>query len=122
MIHKSYVEVEGRAVARVTFSLPDTLWADRVMLVGDFNDWDIRAHPFSRTRAGGWVITLDLEPRRAYQFRYLQGKDQWMNEPHADACVHNVYGSDNSVVITDPDFVRYCDRHPVDRPVQHAVL
>lgn len=109
MIHKTFVEVHAKLVARVTFSLPDSIWADRIMLVGDFNDWNTRTHPFSRTRAGTWFVTVDLEPRRAYQFRYLQGEDQWLNDPSADAHVHNIYGSDNSVIITDPAYTRYVD-------------
>lgn len=118
MLHKRFVEVEGRLVARVTFSLPDSIWADRIMLVGDFNNWNTQSHPFGRTRTGAWFITIDLEARRAYQFRYLQGEDQWLNDPAADAHVHNIYGSDNSVVITDPDFIRYADRRPTAFPQQ----
>ncbi|MBI3960975.1 MAG: isoamylase early set domain-containing protein [Chloroflexi bacterium] len=101
--------MEGQTVARVTFSLPASIWADRITLVGDFNGWDTQSHPFSRTRAGAWIITVDLEARRAYQFRYLQGNNQWMNDQEADAYVHNIYGSDNFVVITDPNFVPHCD-------------
>lgn len=109
MIHKTFVEVEGRLVARVTFSLPSSIWADRITLVGDFNDWNAKSHPFGRTRMGTWFITIDLELGRAYQFRYLQGNDQWMNDQEADAHVHNIYGSDNSVIITDPNYRRYTD-------------
>ncbi len=109
MIHKTFVEVEGRLIVRVTFSLPNSIWADRITLVGDFNGWDMRSHPFGRTRAGTWMIIVDLEPRRAYQFRYLQGDDQWINDPAADAHVHNTYGSDNFVVITDPEYLRHAD-------------
>lgn len=73
MIGKTFVESEGQIKARVTFSLPNSIWADVITLVGDFNGWDLHSHPFARTRAGEWTITLDLEPSRAYQFRYLQG-------------------------------------------------
>lgn len=110
MIHKTFVEMEGQLVARVTFSLPDSIWADRITLVGDFNCWDTRSHPLSRTRTGTWFITVDLEARRACQFRYLRGDDQWMNDQEADAHVHNIYGTDNFVVITDPDYKRHADQ------------
>lgn len=122
MIHKVFVEIEGKPVARVTFSLPNSIWADRITLVGDFNDWNTRSHPFARTQAGTWHITVDLEPRRAYQFRYLQGDDEWMNDPAADAHVHNVYGSDNFVVITDPGYTRYVDeRRSVTQQVNSKI-
>jgi len=114
MIKKTFVEVERQTRARVTFTLPNTIWADRITLVGDFNNWDTQSHPFSRTRAGGWTITVDLEPARAYQFRYLQGNSQWMNDQEADAHVHNIYGSDNFVVITDPNFAPYCDERKIN--------
>lgn len=109
MIHKTFIEVEGKRVAWVTFSLPSSIWADRITLVGDFNGWDTRSHSFERTRAGTWLITIDLDLGRAYQFRYLQGDDQWINDPAADAHVHNTYGSDNFVVITDPEYARHAD-------------
>lgn len=32
-----------------------------------------------------------------------------MNDREADAHVHNSYGSDKSVVVTDPDYKRYSD-------------
>ena len=115
MIHKTFVEVEGRAVARVTFTLPDTIWADCIALVGDFNNWDTQSHPFSHNGSGVWTITVDLEPRRAYQFRYLADGKEWMNDREADAHVHNMYGSDNSVVVTDPEFKRYCEERNVNQ-------
>jgi 1,4-alpha-glucan branching enzyme len=109
MIHKTFVEIEGKLVARVTFSLPDSIWADHITLVGDFNSWDTESHPFGRTEAGTWFVTVELLPHRAYQFRYLRDKDQWINDRDADAHVHNIYGSDNFVVITDPAYKRYVD-------------
>ncbi len=62
MICKTFVEIEGKITARVTFSLPNSIWADRITLVGDFNDWNTRSHPLSRVSGGVWTITVDLEP------------------------------------------------------------
>lgn len=115
MIHKEFIEAAGEMVARVTFTLPDSIWADRITLVGDFNDWNTQSHPFSRNGSGVWTITVDLEPRRAYQFRYFQDDRQWINDSAADACIHNIYGSDNFVVITDPDFRRHSDERTSNR-------
>ena len=53
------------------------------------------------------MITVDLEPQRAYQFQYLVDGKIWMNDGDADAHVKNIYGSDNSVVITDPAYERF---------------
>ena len=109
MIHKTFITVNGRTVVRVTFTLPDSIWADKIYLVGDFNHWNRTSHPFRRDRTGRWILTVDLEPGRAYQFRYLCDNDRWMNESQADAHVHNRYGSDNFVVITDPNFEQHRD-------------
>lgn len=109
MIHKTFLEIDGHLVARITFSLPDAIWADHITLVGDFNQWNTQSHRFDRNGSGVWKISMDLEPRRAYQFRYLLDDRDWMNDQDADAHVHNIYGSDNSVVVTDPDFLRYSD-------------
>lgn len=115
MIEKVFVEVERQPIARVTFRLPDSILAGRISLVGDFNDWNTQSHFFARSRSGDWEITIDLETRRAYQFRYLCDTDNWMNDQQADAHVYNSYGSDNFVVITDPDFQRYSDQRTANR-------
>jgi len=59
--------------------------------------------------AGMDVVAVELELGRAYQFRDLRDGQDWMNENEADACIHNSYGSDNFMVITDPGFKQYCD-------------
>ncbi|MFY9302365.1 isoamylase early set domain-containing protein [Candidatus Sordicultor fermentans] len=52
--------------------------AKSVYLVGDFNDWDIRACPMEKEN-GVWVITLDLPPGK-YEYRYLIDGG-WYNDP-----------------------------------------
>ena len=108
MISKTYITTERGLIARVTFTLPQSFWVDTIYLVGDFNGWDRSLHPLKHDNEGKWSLTVDLEAGRAYQFRYLCDRE-WMNESQADAYVHNPYGSDNFLVVTDPDFKRYCD-------------
>ena len=110
MVEKAFVQKEGKQVARVTFVVPNSTWADAVHLVGDFNQWSRTSHPFRRDREGHWRLTADLDVGRAYQFRYLRDGEVWMNDNQADAYVANPYGSDNSVVITDPAFVPHYDK------------
>jgi 1,4-alpha-glucan branching enzyme len=99
MIYKEPM-LEGSQV-RVTFELPSSLWAERVNLVGDFNDWDTTRDEMTQSRTNGnWRITLILPIGREYQFRYLVNGRDWHNEWHADKYVPNKYGSDNSVVTT----------------------
>ena len=105
MIHKTFVETEHGPIARVTFTLPDSTWADTIYLVGDFNGWNLSSHPFQLDREGNWVITIDLEVNRSYEFRYRRDGD-WMNDSQADGYVRNLHGSDNFLVMTEPNFKR----------------
>ena len=109
MIHKTFIETDSGLVARVAFTLPDSIWADAIYLVGDFNDWNRTSHPFLQDREGRWSITVDLELGRAFQFRYLRDGEVWLNDNQADAYVPNPYGSDNFVIVTDPNFKPYYD-------------
>jgi len=86
MIRKTFIETERGLVARVTFILPNSTWADTIYLVGDFNGWNHSSHPFQRGREGTWTLTLDLEAGRCYQFRYLRD-GEWINDSQADGFV-----------------------------------
>ena len=99
MIHKSIVETAKGKVARVTFSLPESVWADTIYLVGDFNGWNNTSHPFTVDRDGLWSITVDLELDREYEFRYRRD-GEWMNDNQADGYTQSPYGSDNFIVVT----------------------
>jgi hypothetical protein len=82
MIEKESVEKSGHV--RVTFELPSALWADRVNLVGEFNDWDTTATPMTRDRRHrDWRVTVELSAGRRYLFRYLLDGQEWVNEWHA---------------------------------------
>jgi 1,4-alpha-glucan branching enzyme len=107
VIQKAYVVIDGRPMCRVTFTLPQSMWAVDVSLVGDFNGWQRKVTPLTRVRDGEWSVTVNLEVGRAYQMRYLVDNERWLNDPGADAYVSNPFGSDNFVVVTDPDFLKY---------------
>ena len=100
MIQRQYLDLHGKAVVRVTFLLPSTLQADKICLVGDFNQWQTSSHPFARDAEGNWVYVLDLEPKRSYQFRYVSDGLHWMNDSDADDLVENQHGGNNFVVVT----------------------
>lgn len=84
---------------KVTFVLSPEVKGDSVHLVGEFNDWQT-SHAMRRQKDGNWRITVDLEPGREYQFRYLVDGQRWLNDPDADKYVPNPYGDENSVVVT----------------------
>jgi 1,4-alpha-glucan branching enzyme len=84
---------------KVTFELPQGIeGAETVYLVGDFNNWDEHATPMEKKK-GRFTVTLDLEPNREYQYRYLVN-GQWHNDWEADKYVQNPFSGDNSVVTT----------------------
>ena len=97
MIKKVPIKEEG--LVRVAFELPSTVWAERVNLVGEFNDWDTLSTPMTRERAdANWKVIVELEAGRRYRFRYLVDGKEWLNDWYADDFVENPYGSDDSVV------------------------
>jgi len=99
-IVKEYLK--NNQACNVTFRLPRIAApnAKSVCIVGDFNNWSIHAHPMRKLKTGDYTITLELETRREYQFRYLIDEVRWENDWQADKYVRSPYGdSDNSVVI-----------------------
>jgi len=86
----------------VRFELPPAIWADRVFLVGDFDNWNETSHPMIVDRDDGtWYLTLELDRGKKYQFRYLVNGREWHNDWKADEYVPNPYGGTNSVVFTE---------------------
>lgn len=101
-------------MVRVTFAMPPNVWADSIHVVGDFNSWDEQATPLRQTERG-WMVTLELEAGKAYQYRYLFDRSEWHNDWQADRYEPNAYGGDNSVVLT-PDFCGHEPGGPAGQP------
>ena len=95
MIHKTQSPVPGHV--RVIFELPSCIWADRIFLVGDFNQWSERATPMRQDRDGVWRAVVDVAYGKSCEFRYLIDS-QWQTDYHADGYTTNIYGTENSVV------------------------
>jgi len=86
----------------VTFRVPEEtgISAKTAHIVGDFNNWAFFSTPMKKLKSGAFTTTIELEPGREYQFRYLLDKKVWGNEKDADKSVPTPYGdSENSVVI-----------------------
>lgn len=96
---KRYLKTKN--VSKVTFSLPSEAAheAQTVYLVGDFNNWDATATPMSRLKTGEFKVTMDLEPGRAYEYRFLIDGRIWENDWAAeDYRPAGIPGAENSVV------------------------
>jgi 1,4-alpha-glucan branching enzyme len=97
VIGKEPVAANGQV--RVIFSLPNTTFADRISVVGEFNDWDSTATPMILRRPDvEWSATLLLDPGQRYRFRYLLDGKQWLNDWYADDHEDNACGLFDSVV------------------------
>jgi len=99
-LKKEYLKT--RKSCKVTFRLPSIAaeGAKHVYIVGDFNNWNMYDNPMRKLKNGDFTITLELEPEREYQFRYLIDELKWENDWNADKYEKSPYGdSDNSVVI-----------------------
>lgn len=94
--------LKSRNACKVTFRLPGIAapQADKVYIAGEFNDWNTHTNPMKKLKDGDFTITLELEPGREYQFRYVIDDHRWENDWNADAYVTSPYGHcDNSVVL-----------------------
>jgi 1,4-alpha-glucan branching enzyme len=98
MISKQYLK--SRPVCKVTFTLPDTIEARSVSVVGSFNDWDPDANPLRKQKNRVWRTTVELQPGKVYEFRYLLNGETWFSDDDGDGSVTNEFGSQNSIVET----------------------
>ena len=91
-----------KGTATVTFSLDPEVGAGTAAVCGEWDGWSTDANVMRRDDAGGFSLSIYLEPGRAYRFRYLLDGERWENDWDADAYVANGFGEDDSVVdLTD---------------------
>ena len=98
-INKRYFKT--KPCCTVTFRLQkrDIGPAEKASVVGEFNEWQTSATPMTRLKDGSFKATVDLEPGRQYQFRYLLDDERWVNDAEAEAFVPTeYYDAENSVV------------------------
>ncbi len=84
----------------VTFELDGDNY-ESVQIAGEFNNWTPEAMALVKS-SGQFKFKARLPKSKQIQFRYLLNGDTWENDPQADSYVANEYGSDNSVVSTEP--------------------
>lgn len=85
----------------VTFKLERELArsAEKAAVVGEFNGWEPAATPMSRLKDGSFKVNVDLEPGRAYEFRYLLNDHIWTNDPDAEGSVGTQFhDAENSLI------------------------
>lgn len=98
-ISKSYTD--GKPECKVTFKLPKDFAAsaEKVNLVGDFNNWDVAGTSMKKLKGGQFSATITLIRDHEYQFKYLIDEKDWMNDNEADKYIPNGFQGENSVVV-----------------------
>jgi 1,4-alpha-glucan branching enzyme len=92
--------LKAKPVCKVKFSLSGDQYksASSILLVGDFNHWQVGETPLKKAKTGVWSVTLDLPTGSPCQFRYLIDGTTWENDPEADLYIPSGLGSENSVL------------------------
>jgi hypothetical protein len=72
--------------------------SSRVVVVGDFNDWDPAATPLRPIGDGDtWVVELRLEPGR-YHYTFLIDGRRWARDPSEPRAAESDFGAPVSVL------------------------
>ena len=83
----------GRRRVSFTFYAPQ---ANKVMLLGDFNNWKAGASPMKKDTDGLWQKISYLYPGR-YEYRFLVD-DKWYCDPRNLKRCPNCFGSENTII------------------------
>ena len=97
MITKTYSKT-GKS-CRVTFKYtPETEGTEKVVLLGDFNEWGAEKLEMKKRKAGHFSVSVQLDAKRDYQFRYFINDQEWSNGEGADSLTPNTFGTKNAVL------------------------
>jgi hypothetical protein len=70
--------------------------AERVVVVGDFNDWNTAATPLRRSASNTWVATVNIRPGR-YSYAFVVNDSIWSADPRAPVRAEDDFGRPRSV-------------------------
>jgi 1,4-alpha-glucan branching enzyme len=73
--------------------------AKSVFVAGNFNQWNLSAHPLKRDKKGVWKISLTLGPGQ-YEYRFLVD-GEWQNDPGCYSLIENPFGTLNCLKIVE---------------------
>lgn len=88
---------------KVTFRIPSEFAENfaTASLVGDFNNWNKKVDKMKKLKKdGSFSLQKTFESGKEYQFKYLLGSNNWMNETESDKFANTEFeDSQNSVII-----------------------
>ena len=76
--------------------------ANRVALVGEFNDWDPAATPMLRVPGGAWHVALPLNTGR-HVYAFVVDGTSWVADPQAPLAPERWFGARNSVLLVNAE-------------------
>jgi hypothetical protein len=85
----------------VTFEIPASLWADRIVVVVEGPLVPARRHALTQERDGAWRTQLDLPSHQPYHFHYLVD-GELRTDAHADGLATTVQGAYRSLIALLP--------------------
>ena len=89
--------LKTKPVCKITFNIPAE--AEKLSVVGDFNDWNQSTNQLKKLKNGNFKGTLNLDKGQSYEFRYLADGANYFNDEQADSYQFNDYaGSENGVL------------------------
>ena len=93
--------LKSKPACKVTFKVTKNQanMADKVSVVGDFNNWDSTAAELIKLKDGSFSQTLELESGKTYQFRYVADGKIWFNDEEADSYQDSGHGDEQNGVL-----------------------
>ncbi|MBN1844407.1 MAG: isoamylase early set domain-containing protein [Sedimentisphaerales bacterium] len=88
--------VQGNRKGEITFVCNQDPQAQRVYLVGSFNNWDPMAKRMTRSKDGSFRARLKLAPG-AHQYKFVID-GSWQHDDQGPDQIENELGTINSVV------------------------
>jgi len=88
-------QIKKEQKKRITFKL-EASEAKEAILVGDFNNWDVKKHRMKKDNKGRWTKIVTLAPGR-YEYKFLVD-GQWQNDSGNVQMVHNSFGTLNNIL------------------------
>lgn len=99
-IKKKYFKTKEECKVTLTLPVEAANDANKVVVVGDFNNWSDSSHPMKKYKSGEYKVSLSLEKGKEYQFRYLIDGEAYENDWEADKYVQSpVSTEENSVMV-----------------------
>jgi len=90
-------QVAGSEAVRFELKLPAD--AGAVNIVGDFNSWDEKATPMTRTRGNDtWTVQVPLSPGR-YVYAFVVDGTRWLVDPLAPQVADAGFGPSSAVIV-----------------------